>query len=303
MSCSNKRKDKITVTRATFSAGTYHCNDSDIQAIRNAQKLCASGDQACCNSACKSISQGGVGCSCDSDYGMCAGGGGGGGPSPGDEKAIFDKCKGRSDKHHFDCRSTVGDCCSNGVDGVNGVNCDDLAYNYCTDQGGGSGGGGSGGGSGGGGSGGGSGGGGGGSGGGGGGTPDTTEWTAAEKSKCISDLMDKQGGPGLPLNIAQCIERNTEDKYSHDQFSGLNCNDKTTKFFTDLTTKCAANPSYDANNTRVTGGGGGNGGGGGGNGGGDDGDGLSTGAIIGIIVGSLLLIGGLIALYMSMKKD
>jgi hypothetical protein len=126
-------------------------------------------------------------------------------------------------------------------------------------------------------------------GGGGGGTPDKTAWSSSEKSTFINDLMNTTSGPGLTENISKCMEKNTEDKYSHIQFSKLPKNVKTTKFFTDLKNNCTINPAYDAHNTRGSGGGGGNS--------------LSTGAIIGIIAGSLLIIGGIIALYMSRKVE
>ena len=314
--------NNIIVTRAMFTAG---CQSSDVSSIVAAQQQC-NGNQSCCKKACLDNGN----CPCGSDYGRCPGGSGGGGTGGWSGDQAFNVCKAGKDIGTFCQPSVMDGCCVSECTQLHPgdpnclQDCKNLSQNYCSGQGGGGGGdlgpkfgddccrfdttkGG-------------------GceyvgtcyeneckadgdtcypndvdcskckaaQGGGGPTPPDTTAWTQDERDQFINDLTARApNGPGIQRNVAQCVEKNTEDKYSHKQFANLPHNPKTTKFFTDLTANCVADPNYDAHNKRVSGGGGGGGGGGG----------LSTGAIIGIVAGSLLLLGGLIALFMSRKKN
>jgi hypothetical protein len=118
--------------------------------------------------------------------------------------------------------------------------------------------------------------------------PDNTQWSSDQKQKFFSMLKTE----GVPDTIAPCIEKNIEEKYTYNQFDNLPHTQENKDFIANLVTSCTKDPNYDGNYNRV-----------GSTGTHSSGQGLSTLAIVGIVASSVIVLIGLIALFMSIKKN
>ena len=292
-------------SREQYSSGNYHCDDSDVASIRAAQANCTQTDrndrEICCRKACTDYDANhqNVDCSCDSDYGECLPSGTGGGHSVAEELKVFEDCKGLSDMNHPECIKLVTDCCNDSM-----IDCYDLAQPYCVYHGGGgvdpdkgkivgkkccrfdgkvceqigtcyqkecNGDG---------------------------------EKCYVNDLNCDNCLTDNPSGGGVipwddekrkyfidtltnlkvPQNVAECIERNVEKKYTFDK---VQLDLIPPDFTSELTHQCMSNPNMGADSKPPA-----------------PSDpakkGLSIGAIIGIIIGALIVL-ALILLLMHKK--
>lgn len=115
--------------------------------------------------------------------------------------------------------------------------------------------------------------------------PSDDGWTVNQRNTIIKVMTDA----GAPQNSAICVERNIEARYTFQQFNNLS-ETYVKKFVLNLMNKCKDDPNYNANYNR-------------------DGvppsppdKGLSTLTIVGIVVGSVIVLIGLILLFISIKK-